>query len=184
MPSKSWSHRLGETVHINLSPSPHQKMENPIHLANRFREVLLNGKWIANTNFKEQLSNVTWEQATRKIGSLNTIAALAFHINYYIKGVSDFFENGALEIRDKYSFEVPPITSKEDWEGLLNSLFANAEKFATQVERMPDETLEESFVDVKYGNYRRNIEGIIEHSYYHLGQISLLKKMIAEAGNG
>lgn len=158
-------------------------MENSTQLANRFREVLLNGKWIANTNFKEQLSNVTWEQATRKVGSLNTIALLAFHINYYIKGVSDFFENGALEIRDKYSFDIQPIESQADWEKLQQSLFANAEKFARQVEQMSDEKLEETFVDVKYGNYRRNIEGTIEHSYYHLGQISLLKKMVAEAGN-
>lgn len=158
-------------------------MENSTQLAKRFREVLLNGKWIANTNFKEQLSNVTWEQATRKVGSLNTIAVLAFHINYYIKGVSDFFENGALEIRDKYSFDIQPIESQADWEMLQLNLFANAEKFAQQVEQMPDEKLEETFVDVKYGNYRRNIEGIIEHSYYHLGQISLLKKIVAEAGN-
>ena len=43
---------------------------------------------------------------------------------------------------------------------------------------MPNDKLEEIFVDEKYGTYRRNIEGIIEHSYYHLGQISLIKKMI------
>lgn len=30
-------------------------MQNNQILANRFREVLLNGTWIANTNFKEQL---------------------------------------------------------------------------------------------------------------------------------
>ncbi len=153
-------------------------MEKSIQLANRFREVLLNGTWIANTNFKDQLSNVTWEQATKTIGSLNSIAALTYHINYYIAGVLNVFEGGALEIRDKYSFDLPPIESKEDWERLLNNMWINAEKFANQVENMPDETLEENFVDEKYGNYRRNIEGVIEHSYYHLGQISLIKKLI------
>ena len=35
-------------------------------IANRLREVLLNGKWIANTNFKEQLLSVSWEQAIKK----------------------------------------------------------------------------------------------------------------------
>ena len=153
-------------------------MEKSIQLANRFREVLLNGTWIANTNFKDQLSNVTWEQATKTIGSLNSIAALTYHINYYIAGVLNVFEGGALEIRDKYSFDLPPIESKEDWERLLNNMWINAEKFANQVENMPDETLEENFADEKYGNYRRNIEGVIEHSYYHLGQISLIKKLI------
>ena len=154
-------------------------MENSTQLANRFRGVLLNGKWIANTNYKDQLSNVTWKQATTKIGSLNTIAALAYHINYYIAGLLKFFEDGTLEIRDKYSFDLPPIESKEDWENLLNKMWANAEKFANQVELMSDEQLEAIFVDEKYGNYRRNIEGVIEHSYYHLGQISLIRKMIS-----
>jgi hypothetical protein len=125
---------------------------------------------------------VTWEQATHKIGSLNTIALLAFHINYYIEGILDYFEQGTLEIRDKYSFEMPPISSREDWEGLQGRLFSNAEKFAAKVEQMTDEKLEAPFFDVKYGNYRRNIEGVIEHSYYHLGQISLLKKIVAEPG--
>lgn len=31
------------------------------------------------------------------------------------------------------------------------------------------------------GSYLRNIEGVIEHSYYHLGQISLIKKMISRS---
>ena len=156
-------------------------MENSTQLASRFREVLLNGKWIANTNFRDQLSHVDWKQATTRIGSLNTIAALAYHINYYIAGILNVFEGGALEIRDKYSFDLPPIRSKEDWDNLLNGMWANAEKFAAHVERMPDEQLEEPFVDEKYGNYRRNIEGVVEHSYYHLGQVSLIRKMILES---
>jgi hypothetical protein len=153
-------------------------MENSSQIASRFREVLLNGKWIANTNYRDQLSDVTWEQATCKIGSLNTIAALTYHIHYYISGVLDFFEKGALEIQDKYSFDHPPIRSKNDWEKLLNDMWTNAQKFAKKVEQMSDDKLEEVFVDEKYGNYRRNIEGIIEHSYYHLGQITLIKKMV------
>lgn len=156
-------------------------MENAGQIANRFREVLLNGKWIANTNFKDQLSGVDWKRATNKTGSLNSIAALTFHINYYIAGILNVFEGGDLEIRDKYSFDLPPIRSEDDWDQLRNQLWSNAEKFADHVERMPDEKLEATFVDEKYGTYRRNIEGVIEHSYYHLGQISLLNKMQQES---
>lgn len=155
-------------------------MENSKQLASRFREVLLNGKWIANTNYRDQLSQVDWKQATTRIGPLNTIAALAYHINYYIAGIVNVFEGGALEIRDKYSFDLPPIRSEEDWENLLDEMWANAEKFAVHVARMPEEKLESVFVEEKYGTYRRNIEGVIEHSYYHLGQISLIRKLIME----
>ncbi len=155
------------------------KKSNQISL--RFREVLLNGKWIANTNYKEMLSDVTWQQAKIQIGTLNTIAALTFHINYYIEGVLHFFEKGKLEIRDKYSFDAPEIQSNEDWNFLLNRLWSNSEKFAKHIELMSNKKLEEIFVDEKYGNYKRNMNGIIEHCYYHLGQISLIKKMIVEA---
>ncbi|MEZ4956424.1 MAG: DUF1572 domain-containing protein [Saprospiraceae bacterium] len=147
--------------------------------ANQFREVQLNGDWIS-TNFKAQLSDVTWEQATTKIGSLNTIAALAFHINYYVAGVVQVLEGGSLDIRDRFSFDLPPIESQTDWENLLNKIWSDAERFADLVEQMPDEKLMEDFVDEKYGNYSRNILGMIEHSYYHLGQIVLIKKLLQQ----
>ncbi len=152
-------------------------MERTKQIANRFREVILNGLWIANTNYKDQLSNLTWKQATMKTGSLNTIAALTFHINYYIAGMLNVFEGGSLETRDKYSFELPSIESQEDWEELLNTMWNNTEKFANMVELMPDKKLDEVFVDNKYGTYQKNIDAMIEHSYYHLGQITLIRKM-------
>lgn len=153
-------------------------MSTASQLAKRFREVLLNGKWIANTNFKDQLSDVTWKQATTKIDSLNTIAMLTFHIDYYIAGILNVFEGGELEIRDKYSFDLPPIESQQQWESLLSKLWNDFEKFATLLEQMPDSKLSEAFVDEKYDTYLRNIDGMIEHCYYHLGQITLIKKLI------
>ncbi|GAB2833154.1 DinB family protein [Ferruginibacter profundus] len=152
-------------------------METATQLANRFKEVLLDGRWIANTNYKEQLTQLTWQQAVKKNGSLNTIAALTFHINYYIAGVLHVLEGGNLEIRDRYSFDMPPVQSQQDWEKLLQEMWMNAEKFAIQVALMTEEKLAQVFTDEKYGSYRRNIEAIIEHSYYHLGQITLLKKI-------
>lgn len=153
-------------------------MNRPAFLANRLREVLLNGHWIANTNYKEQLLSVTWEQATQQILNLNTIAALTYHVNYYLAGVLNVFNGGALEIRDKFSFDLPVIKSQREWKQLVDTFLTNSEKFASHVAQMTDEKLDAIFVDEKYGTYLRNIEAIIEHSYYHLGQISLLKKMI------
>lgn len=155
-------------------------MKSTTQIANRFREVLLNGYWVANTNFKAQLSDVTWEQATKKVGTFNTIAALTFHIDYYIAGILNVLEGGSLDIRDKYSFDLPPIESQNDWEKLLDKIWSDAEKFANMVEQMPEERLNEIFVDEKYGNYQRNIDAMIEHSYYHLGQIVLIKKMLLQ----
>lgn len=155
-------------------------MERTINLANRLKEVLLAGHWIANTNYKDQIETITWEQAIEKVGTLNTIAILTYHVNYYLAGLLNVFKGGELEIRDKYSFDLPPIENETDWKNLINTFISNSEKFINEVVDMLDGKLDEPFVDEKYGTYLRNIEAIIEHSYYHLGQISLIKKMILE----
>lgn len=153
-------------------------MENSIQLANRIREVFLNGTWIANTNYKDQLSGVSWQQASIKIGTLNTIATLTYHVNYYVQGVLSVFEQGSLEIRDKFSFDCPEITTDNEWEKLNSLLWSNSRKMANKIEKYPNKKLDDIFVDDKYGTYRKNIEGLIEHSYYHLGQIVWIKKII------
>jgi len=156
-------------------------MENSKDLATRFREVVLDGKWIANTNYKEQLADLSKAEATYQVADLNTIAALTFHINYYIAGINKVFEGGDLEIRDKYSFDLPEIISEEEWQLLKDSLLSNAESFYVHVQSLTEAQLESSFVKADYGNYRRNIEGVIEHSYYHLGQIVILKRLVLAA---
>lgn len=155
-------------------------MNRSASLANRIREVLLSGKWIANTNFKEQVQLVNLQQANQRVGSLNTIALLTYHINYYLAGLLQVFRGGPLDIRDKYSFDMPELKSEEDWNVLVASLLHNAEAFAAAVEQMNDDQLVQPFVDVKYGTYERNIEGVIEHTYYHLGQVSMIRKLIVE----
>jgi uncharacterized damage-inducible protein DinB len=144
----------------------------------RFREVILSGRWIANTNFYDQLKDINFQQATTRIGDLNTIAMLTFHIDYYIAGILQVFEGGTLDIRDKYSYDMPEIKGEQQWEDMKQKLWEDAEKFAQHIERMTKEQLHGVFVDEKYGNYLRNIDAMIEHSYYHLGQLVLLKKMI------
>lgn len=155
-------------------------MTRNLTLASRLREVLLDGHWIANTNFREQILSVDWQQATHKAGNFNTIAALVYHINYYLAGILSAFETGKLDIRDKYSFDLPPIQSEADWNQLVTEFLDNSEAFARKVEQMDDAVFDQPFVDEKYGSYLRNIEGVIEHSYYHLGQVSLLRKMILQ----
>jgi len=154
-------------------------MERNVFFANRLREVYLDGRWIANTNYKDQLLSVNREQAVQKIGDLNTIAALTYHINYYLVGILNVFNGGHLEISDQYSFDLPPIETDADWESLVQSLLDHAGKFADAVATMDDQLFDQVFVDKKYDTYLRNIQGVLEHSYYHLGQIVLIRKLIS-----
>ncbi|TJZ54782.1 DUF1572 domain-containing protein [Sphingobacterium olei] len=153
-------------------------MNYSITIANRFREVILDGTWIANTNYKKELTSLDWQVATTKVDSLNTISLLAQHVHYYISGVKDVVSGGPLAISDQFSFDFPPIASQEQWEQFLNTFWRDSEDFAHLVENTSEEQLRQIFVEEKYNTYLRNIEAMIEHSYYHLGQIILIKKMI------
>lgn len=151
-------------------------MKNTQQIASRFREVILNGTWIANTNYKDQLTRLDWEIATKKFHTFNTIAVLSQHIHYYISGILNVLNGGTLDIRDQFSFDFPNIESQQDWENFLTKFWNDTEEFASLIEQMSDEKLNAVFVDVKYGTYQRNIDAMIEHAYYHLGQIVLIKK--------
>ena len=151
-------------------------------LAKHFRDLYYAGNWTA-PSLKDQLEGVTWQQATIQVHGLNTIAKLVFHINYYVAGLRQVLEGGPLDIRDKYSYDMPPINSQEDWEKLLAKTWADGKAFADLVEQMPEERLKENMLDGKYGNYLQNILGIIQHCFYHLGQVALIKKIVQQGEN-
>jgi hypothetical protein len=155
-------------------------MNLAVQIAKHFRDVHFGGNW-TSVNLKETLTDVTWQQATTKIYSLNTIATLVFHINYYVSAVTNVLQGEPLTAHDKYSFDLPPIQNQEDWEKLLNKIWSDAENFANLVEQLPGSRLGEIFSDEKYGSYYRNIHGIIEHTHYHLGQIVLIKKILLQS---
>lgn len=155
-------------------------MKSTLEITSRFKEIILNGTWVANTNYKLQLENLDWRIAVKPVQNLNTIAILAQHIHYYINGLNQVFKGGTLDIKDKFSFDFPPIQSQEEWNSFLEKFWNDSQEFASLVEQMPDEKLNEPFVDEKYGTYRRNIDCMIEHSYYHLGQIVLIKKLLTD----
>ncbi|UOQ75801.1 DinB family protein [Hymenobacter sp. 5516J-16] len=152
------------------------------HIAQHFRAVYFGGNW-TSVNLKDSLSDVSWQQATTQVYSLHTIAALVYHTNYYVGAILRVLQGGSLDAKDQYSFDLPLIQSAEDWNKLLAKSWSEAEQCASLIEQLPEQRLEECFVDEKYGNHYRNLQGVIEHTHYHLGQIILLKKLLAQSSN-
>lgn len=152
-------------------------MTTPEHIAKHLRELHVGGN-TTGANLRDAVSDVSWEQATTTIGSFNTIAVLVFHVNYYVSAVLKVVQGGPLDAHDRLSFDAPPINSEKDWQELVAKCLGDAETLASLLEQMPEERLWEGFVKEKYGAYYRNLHGVIEHTYYHLGQISLLKKLL------
>jgi hypothetical protein len=129
---------------------------------------------------QDNLANVTWQQATTKVYNLNTIVALVYHVNYFVRAILRVLQGGPLDAHDKYSFDHPRVSSENDWQKLLDQTWTDAEKAATLIEHMPESKLWEIFADEKYGNYYSNIQGVVEHTHYHLGQIVVIKKILSQ----
>ena len=56
-------------------------------------------------------------------------------------------------------------------------------ELANLIEKLPEAKLWKNIGDDVWGNYYRNIHGIIEHTHYHLGQIVLIKKLLKTRNN-
>jgi uncharacterized damage-inducible protein DinB len=155
-------------------------MNQTAQIAKQLRDVYFGGNW-TGVNLKGTLADISREQATARIYSFNTIAALVFHMNYYVGAILRVLQGGPLDAHDQQSFDHPPVLSDKDWEELLIKTWLDAESLIHQIEQLPDQKLWDDFSDKKYGNYYRNLHGVIEHNHYHLGQIVLIKKMANQA---
>ncbi len=60
-----------------------------------------------SSNLKENLGDVTWQQAATKVYSLNTIAALVYHTNYYVDAVLKVLQGNQLDAHDNIVLITP-----------------------------------------------------------------------------
>ncbi len=148
-------------------------------LAKHLRDVHFGGNWTV-TDLKKTLSDVKWEDALIQVYSLNSIAALTFHMTYYVDVLITVLEENKLTGKDELSWMLPSIQSQDNWEQLQEQIWERAERAAQLIEKIPDEQLTQDFIDPKYGTTYRNIAGIVEHMHYHLGQIVIIKKLLVQ----
>ena len=147
-------------------------------LAVQFNSVYLAKDWVSTTSIKTQLSDLRWEEAVTKISLLNSIADLARHLDYYIKGIIGVLEGGSLDMHDAESFSFAPIRSQKEWEECMESLWNHASEFSRLVAGLSPQEMEAPFANAQYGSNYHNINAMIQHIYYHLGQIVVIKKLI------
>jgi hypothetical protein len=167
-----------EFLHLPTSTIEH-RMTLLQQISKGLREVYFGGNW-TGVNVKDTLEGISWEEATTRVDHLNTIAMLVFHINYYVTPVLDVLKGEPLKASDKLSFELPPLRSAEDWQQLVTKVLTDAELLAAQIEQLDETLLSKDFAGPAYGTYYRNLTGVIEHTHYHLGQISLIRKLLRQ----
>ena len=145
-------------------------------LADDLRAVYFGGNW-TGVSLQKHLQDIPKQQATTKLSDCNSIATLAYHLHYYVRQVSPVLRGEALRGSDADSFITPDFTVGDTWSDFLEAMWSEARQFAQQIEQLDDNLLGTDMDDSKYGSYYRNLQGIIAHAHYHLGQIVLLKKL-------
>lgn len=154
-------------------------MTLPKELSRQLCGLIFGPNW-TERSLLEVVRDVDANIALRQVSGFQPIAALTFHIGYFIEAVIPVFEGKELTSRDALSFDHPPLASEDDWHELQQRIAEQAKQLCYHLDQMAEEQLWEDFVDAKYGSYYENIQGIIHHGYYHLGQIVVVKKLIEE----
>lgn len=146
-------------------------------LTKQYKQLVYGGNW-SEVNLKDVLQDISLAEAEINIGSLNSIHQLTHHIHYYILIQIQVLKGMTMKGTDADSFKAKPLKCEDDWEIYKASILTDADLYIQWIESFPKEKLTDVFINEKYGNYHRNLYGNLEHIYYHMGQIALLKKMI------
>ena len=149
-------------------------------LKEKIEKVYRGNPWYGNS-IKSVLKDIDPKTAfTKAARNVHTIAELVAHIIAWrefviskIKGDNNF------KITQQLSFDWKKIDGNEKtaWKNLLKTLEKNQREFLTILKKLDDNFLKSPVSRRRY-NIEFLIEGGIQHDIYHLGQISLLKKMI------
>ena len=127
------------------------------------------------------LKNIKPETALKKVNeNVHSIAELAVHILRYREFLLNVLTvNDSFKIDQEETFNIRRIdqNGKTVWNSLLNMLEQNQQAILKELDQKEDDILAQPVKEKPY-NVEYLIEGLVQHDIYHLGQISLLKKLI------
>ena len=152
-------------------------MKLTTEIAQHIEDLFFNGGWVG-TDVKSIIEPVDWQEATQKIEELNRIIDLFYHLGYYVTVQLNFLNTGKVVGNDKESWKNEQVDSETKWLDLKEKTWRETQELVAAIRVLEEEKMEMDFGDEKYGSYHRNFLGLLEHTYYHLGQIAVLKKLV------
>lgn len=146
------------------------------NIAQHFHEVHYGNSW-TDVAMKDVLKDISWQQAVKKVGDTNTIAVLVHHMDFYNLVVYARLLESSEKFEHEDSFRIQ-VENQADWDKLVKRYFDNVEMIHRKILELDESKL----FELKTANtLYKNLHGLVEHIHYHLGQISLLKKLTAGA---
>ncbi|MEO5569437.1 MAG: DinB family protein [Bacteroidia bacterium] len=134
--------------------------------------------WL-DVNIMDTLKTISASQAAKKIDHLNSIWQIVNHIIAWretnLKRLKDEI---AADPQNNFIEEVKD-TSEEAWQVSLKKLERSQHNILSFISTAKDSMLEKVYITNGF-SYYEHLQGILQHDAYHLGQIILLKKLMAE----
>jgi uncharacterized damage-inducible protein DinB len=130
----------------------------------------------------EILAGVSHEQAIRRpIPNAHSIWELTLHIGTWVDIPKQRLGGMARKnVPTDEDWPAPPALSADAWRAAVAKLEEQHRGLATKVRTLTDEQLAAKAVGEEY-TVLEMLNGVVEHSTYHGGQIALLKKLAAGA---
>jgi uncharacterized damage-inducible protein DinB len=139
-----------------------------------------NGENWTDVNIFNTLNDVNWQEAQqRTAASQNTIASLLHHIYYWNGIIMERMKGINPSIPETNGFDVPELKNENDWNELKEKTHQSFIQLADAIKNFPEDKLSETYAAGK-SSYYKNLQGIVEHAHYHLGQMVILKKLIKQ----
>ena len=132
--------------------------------------------WV-NVSLMSILENVdTPMAAARPFPNLHTIWEIALHLHSAQLLILHRLQEERSEADALEAWPSPPEPTEIAWKSTIAQLRQAENELQRLLRSFHDERLDESFVEGGTSAYN-NLHGYIQHAYYHMGQIQLLKTL-------
>lgn len=146
-------------------------------LSNNILNVFEGNNW-TDVSISGVLSGISYSQAnTVTPASKNTIAGLTHHLLYWNKVIMQRMQGDDPFIPDSNGFDVGELTSEEAWQKLVTDVRQSFIDLSTAIRDFPQDRLQDLTKSGR-STIADNLYGIIEHAYYHLGQMLIIKNLL------
>ena len=141
-------------------------------------EDLYNGESWIGVNIVSTLENISAKQAAKKITvDRNSIWEITNHIISWRLNVLQRVKGKTIVSPDNNYFEPVKDTSESAWKNTLEQLKISQLQWIDFLTTVDANDFEKVYPNNAM-TYYENILGIVQHDAYHLGQITLLSKLI------
>lgn len=146
-------------------------------IAEQLRLVLSGDTW-TGICAKEILAGITAEQAAlRPLANAHTIWELVLHIETYLAAARDPLAGKPMPhiYKTPADWRVPEDTSAAAWKEAVAQVQRSGKALAEAIERFDPARLGDTVPNRQYSFYYL-LHGVVQHTFYHLGQIMMVKK--------